>query len=429
MIQPLYIVDGTRTPFCKAGTDLAGESAADLGTHVFQHVLAKTGINPARIDQVFIGCVGQPVDAANIARIIALRAGIPAHVPAMTVHRNCASGLEALTQAHQASAAGQGEIFLIGATESMSQYPLLFPRQTAGKFNKIARARTPVSKLKSLSAFRLDDFTPKVALKLGLTDPICNLNMGQTAETLAREFKINRRSQDLYALQSHRRAISSRGRLREETLTLYPNSGGSNPKFIENDNGPREKQSEEALNKLNPVFDRDYGTVTAGNASQISDGAAALLVMSGKACDRLGFEPLGRLVDYAYTGCDPRRMGLGPAHAIHALEQKTGRGLDDADLIEINEAFAVQVLAVTKACSSKSFCQRKLKRKRPLGEIPSDKLNVNGGAIALGHPVGATGTRLVLTTLKELQRRKSKRALVSLCIGGGQGAAVWLEAA
>jgi acetyl-CoA acetyltransferase family protein len=196
---------------------------------------------------------------------------------------------------------------------------------------------------------------------------------------------------------------------------------------VTKDNGPRDNQSREALAKLKPVFDRRTGTVTAGNASQVTDGAVALLVMSEQRAAELGFTPLGALVGYAYAGCDPSRMGLGPTFAMARVEEQTGLTLDDADLVEINEAFAAQTLAVLKSVQSEKFAKKFLGREQALGEIPSEKLNVNGGAIALGHPVGATGARIILTSLKELQRRKAKRALVSLCVGGGQGAALWLE--
>ncbi len=193
------------------------------------------------------------------------------------------------------------------------------------------------------------------------------------------------------------------------------------------DNGPRQGQSIEALAKLKPVFDRKTGTVTAGNASQITDGAVALLVMTEQKAVELGFEPLGVLTGYAYAGCDPARMGLGPVYAMAEAEKLTGLKLDDADVVEINEAFAAQVLACLKAMESEKFCRKMLKRDQSLGKLPREKLNVNGGAIALGHPVGATGARLILTALKELHRRKARRALTSLCVGGGQGSAIWLE--
>jgi acetyl-CoA C-acetyltransferase/acetyl-CoA acyltransferase len=239
-------------------------------------------------------------------------------------------------------------------------------------------------------------------LKLGLTDPVSGLNMGETAEVLARELGVSREEQDVFALLSHQRAIAARAKLAEEICPVYHDGNA-----VTEDNGPRTDSSMEALAALRPAFDRRNGSVTPGNSSQITDGAVALLVMTRERAAALGFRPLGRLVAFANAGCDPARMGLGPVQAI----RKLGRPPIEADLVEINEAFAAQVLAVLKQ----------------LGDVPLDRLNVNGGAIALGHPVGASGARLVLTALRELQRRGGSSALVSLCIGGGQGAAAWFE--
>ncbi|PYK98493.1 MAG: acetyl-CoA C-acyltransferase [Verrucomicrobia bacterium] len=419
----LVIIDGVRTPFCKMGTDLAPLGADELGRIVVNALLTRTGLDPNRIDEVIFGCVGQPADAANVARVIALRAGVPEHVPAITVHRNCASGCEALTQAYEKMAANRGSVFVVGGTESMSQIPLLFKQSAAARFAALSKAKSFDQKLRTLASFRPSDFQPRIGLQLGLTDPVCGLNMGETAELLAREFGVTREAQDEVALESHCRAVAARDKLTEEISPVYLNSG-----VITNDNGPRPNQTLEALARLKPVFDRKTGTVTAGNASQITDGAVALLVMSESKANELGFAPLGCLAGYAYAGCDPSRMGLGPVFAIAKAELLTGLALPDADVVEINEAFAAQVLAVLKAMGSEKFARKVLKRDTPLGAVPREKLNVNGGAIALGHPVGATGARLVLASLKELKRRKAKRALVSLCVGGGQGAALWLEA-
>jgi len=426
MKAPLYIVDGVRTPFCKMGTALATSDAIELGRAAAAALLARTGLDPALIDEVVFGCVGQPADAANAGRVIALRAGVPPRVPAITVHRNCASGFEAVTQAAEKVAAGRGDIFLVGGAESMSRYPLLYNAAAARKFTALARAKTLPRKLAALLRFRPSDFSPRASLQLGLTDPVCGLNMGQTAELLARDWLISRDAQDRFSLQSHRRAAAARERLSEEIAPFYPRDGGEP---VTADNGVRDPQTLEALAKLRPIFDRHGGTVTAGNSSQITDGAAALLVMSEAGLRRTGLAPLGRLVDYAYAGCEPARMGLGPVFAIARAETSSGLGLADADLIEINEAFAAQVLACCAASASPEFAREQLGRDRPLGDIRDDLLNVNGGAIALGHPVGATGARLVLTALKELRRRGKRRALVSLCVGGGQGGALWLEAA
>ena len=421
--ERLVIVDGVRTPFCKMGTDFARLSADELGRVAVNALLTRTGLDPHRIDEVIFGCVGQPADAANVARVIALRAGIPEHVPAITVHRNCASGCEAVTQAYEKLVAGRGSIFVVGGTESMSQYPLLFKQATAAKLTALSKAKTLGRKLGVLASFRPSDFQPRIALQLGLTDPVCGMNMGETAEVLAREFDVTRAEQDEFALESHRRAVTARDILAEEICPAYLNSS-----LLGHDNGPRPNQTLEALAKLKPVFDRKTGTVTAGNASQITDGAVALLVMSESKANELGLTPLGCLTGYSYAGCDPSRMGLGPVFAIHKAEARTGLTLDQADLIEINEAFAAQVLSVLKAMESEKFARKVLRRDTPPGVVRRDKLNVNGGAIALGHPVGATGARLILSSLKELKRRRAKRALISLCVGGGQGAALWLEA-
>ncbi len=420
----LVFVDGVRTPFCKAGTELAPLGADELGRIAVNALLTRTGLDPALVDEVIFGCVAQPVDAANVARVIALRAGLPESVPASTVQRNCASGCEAVTLAQEKLLAGRGSIFIVGGVESMSNIPLLFQPAAAAKFGRLSRARNLGRRLQALCRFRPSDFQPRVGLLLGLSDPVCGMNMGETAELLAREFGITREAQDAFALESNARALAARGKHAEEICPAYFPGRAS---AVTKDNGPRDNQSPGALAKLRPVFDRRTGTVTAGNASQITDGAVALLVMSEERADELGFTPLGTLAGYAYAGCDPSRMGLGPVFAIARAEESTGLTLADADLVELNEAFAAQSIAVMKAAKSDAFARKFLKRECALGEISAEKLNVNGGAIALGHPVGATGARVILTSLRELQRRKAGRALVTLCVGGGQGAALWLE--
>lgn len=425
----LVVVDGVRTPFTRMGTDLARLGADELGRIAVNALLTRTGIDPAIVDEVIIGCVGQPAEAANLARVIALRAGIPEHVPAVTVHRNCASGFESFTQAYERMAAGRGSVFVVGGAESMSQVPLFFKQRTADKFSRLSRAKSFAAKIGSLLAFRPSDFEPRIGLKLGLTDPVCGLNMGETAEVLAREFSICREKQDAFAIESHARALAAADKLKEEICPVFLGDQGKRGGAgrVEKDNGPRQGQTPEVLSKLKPVFDRKYGTVTAGNSSQITDGAVAMLVMTEAKAEALGLTPLGALSGYAYAGCDPARMGLGPVYAIAKAEAALGLSPEQADLVEINEAFASQVLAVLSCLRSEEFARKQLGRDRYLGKIPKDRLNVNGGSIALGHPVGATGARLILSSLKELERRKAKRALVTLCVGGGQGGAVWLE--
>ncbi len=425
--QPIYIVDGVRTPFSKMGTAFAETDAVELGRVAVAELLAKTGMDPATIEEVIFGCVAQPADAANISRVIALRAGIPDTATAITVHRNCASGFESVTQAAEKMMVGRGDVFMVGGTENMSLVPLLFNAAAAKKFGALARAKTFKDKFAVMSSFRPEDFKPRIGLQMGLSDPVSGLNMGQTAENVARDFNITRDDQDQFALHSHLKAIAAKDKLKAEITPVYLPKVRNGQAYLDEDNGPRKGQTIEALAKLRPVFEKVSGSVTAGNASQITDGAVALLMMTEKALKASGLTPLGRLTGFQYAGCDPTRMGLGPVYAIHRAEQRYGWGVKDADLIEINEAFAAQVIGCQRAARDEKYCREKLGRDRALGEIPDEILNVNGGAIALGHPVGVTGARLVLTALKELHRRKAKRALLSLCVGGGQGGALWVE--
>ena len=418
MKPTLVIVDGVRTPFCRAGTSFADLDAVELGRMAVSALLTKTGIDPHIVDETIFGCVGQPAHAQNIARVIALRSGLPEDKPAMTVHRNCASGLEAVTTAYDKMCAGHGEVFVVGGTESMSQMPLYFSRHSADKFAVLSKARTLGQKLGSMASFRPADFAPVIGLKLGLTDPVSELNMGQTAEVLAPEFGILRETQDAFAMRSHLRAAS----VPDASIVPVYHAGG----VVTADNGIRADSSMEKLGRLSPLFDSKCGSVTAGNSSQITDGAVALLVATEEKAAQMGWKPLGRLVDYAFTGCDPRRMGLGPVRAIEAVLHRTQTRLEDAEVVEINEAFAAQVLAVMKCVQDKTSA-RHCGLEEPLGEIDPARLNARGGAIALGHPVGATGARLVLSALHQLRDTRQRRALVSLCIGGGQGGAALLE--
>lgn len=311
----------------------------------------------------------------------------------------------------------------------MSSIPLLFPGSMKDKMERAMRARTPAARLGSYAAIRAGDFKPVIGLMVGLTDNYCGLGMGDTAELLAREFKISREGQDEYALLSHRRASEAQkeGRLAPE-ITPVPLP----PKYdalATEDEGIRHAQTMEALGRLKPVFDRRFGTVTAGNSSQITDGAGALILASEKEVRDRGLPVMGWVRDVAFAGLDPARMGLGPVFATARLLETAGVTLRDIGVIEMNEAFAAQVIANEVAFASDRFARDELGRVGAIGEIDREKLNVNGGAIALGHPVGATGSRLVQTALLELVRRDANLALVTLCIGGGQGGAVLLERA
>ena len=420
-MKDVYILAGTRTPFSRMGSDLAHLSASDLGREATSALLTQTGLDPAAIDEVIMGCVCQPADTANIARVIALRSGIPQHVPAVTVHRNCASGFEAITTAYERIQANRGNLYLVGGAESMSNAPLLYNKSATRKYAKLGRARTLTQRLQALTSFRPKDFSPIIGLKVGLTDPVSGLNMGETAEVLAREFDLTREDLDAFAAESQRKALASQEERAQEISAVYTKS-----KSIATDNGVRADSTIEKLATLKPVFDRNTGVVTAGNSSQITDGAVTLLVGTLEAAEQHGLKPLGRLIDYAHTGCDPKRMGLGPVKAIAAANHRAQLSLADADLVEINEAFAAQVLACTRALSTEGYAQQ-AGLDSPIGQIDQTTLNQLGGSIALGHPVGATGARLTLSALYQLQTRQQKRALVSACVGGGQGTALWLE--
>ena len=415
----IAILDGIRTPFAKAFGPLANVSAQELGRTATTAVLERASLRPDQVDQVVFGNVAMPPDAANIARVIALLSGIPRDRIAHSVQRNCASGMEALTTAAQLIQLGEARTILAGGVESMSRIPLLYNPEATDLYLRLGKARNWRQRLGALLRFRPRHFKPVAGVQLGLTDPVCGLIMGDTAENLVRDFHLTRQEQDAFALESHHRASEAqkRGVLVEEITPVDS---------VREDAGPRKNQTMEALARLKPIFQKN-GTVTVGNSCPITDGAAALVVMPGEAVRAEGRRPLGYLRAYAYAGCDPSRMGLGPVFATSKLLQKTGLSLRDIDLIELNEAFAAVVLANEKAFASPQFAREHLNRDSALGELDRHRLNVNGGAIALGHPVGATGTRLVLTLLKELRRRNLRRGLATLCVGGGQGAALLLE--
>jgi acetyl-CoA C-acetyltransferase/acetyl-CoA acyltransferase len=421
------IVGGVRTPFAKAGTQLKNCSAVHLGVTASREAMARAQIDRASIDEVVFGNAGTPANAANISRVIALRSGIPEAVPAFTVHRNCASAMEAVAQGALKIGAGLAETMLVGGTESMSQMPLIYGKEMTDLFANLMGAKTATQKLSILSQFRPGFLKPIVAIMEGLTDPISGLNMGQTAEVLARDFKISRTSQDEFALRSHQKTVAAQkaGKFNDEITPVEIE--GNYSTFLDKDSGPRAEQSLEALGKLKPFFDRENGTITPGNACPITDGAAALVLMNYDKAKSEGREILGTLTAFTFTGCDPKRMGMGPIHSTASVLKETGLSLKDIEIVELNEAFAAQVIANVVAFNSKTYCTEKLGWNGPIGELREDILNVNGGAIALGHPVGATGARLILTCLLEMKRKNLHKGLATLCIGGGQGGAFLLE--
>jgi acetyl-CoA acetyltransferase family protein len=423
------IIVGIRTPLGKASGALDRLGAVDLGMLAMRELLARAPVDRDEIDQIIIGNVIQPSDAANIARVIALNAGVPRAIPAYTVHRNCASGMQAITDAAEKIQLGRADVVIAGGVESMTHAPLLFHDRFRAAMAKLPRAKTLQQKLPVLMEIVRTPWKPRIALLEGLTDPTVGMGMGQTAELLAREFAISRDEQDVFALQSHQRAAAGwdDGWFDDEVMHLF-----APPSYddIHRDEGIRTAQSMQALARLKPVFDKPLGTVTAGNSSQITDGAAMLLLANRERAEAEGWPVLGYLRDWAYAGCDPERMGLGPVFATARLLAQSGMSMNDIARVEINEAFAAQVLACLKAMDSDLFARERLGLDAAIGAPDPAILNAHGGAIAIGHPVGMTGARLILTLLRQLRDDcDGGVALATLCIGGGQGGAVLLGSA
>ncbi len=425
--RDVVVVAGARTPFAKAGTLFRRVGAVELGRAAVREAIERAEIDPEALDEVIVGNIAGPADAANVARVIALEAKIPKKVPAFTVSRNCASGIESVVEAAYRIRAGDADLVVAAAVESMSRIPFLFGDEAQDVWTSVARARNVASRIAAFARFRPRHFKPVVALELGLTDPVSGLNMGETAEVLAREFGISREEQDVFAMRSHKLAAAAwnEGRMQGEVFPMpipprYEESA-------ERDNGIRENQTPEALAKLKPIFDRRFGTVTAGNSSQITDGGVALVLASGERARALGLASLGKIRSWGFAGCDPERMGIGPVLASPiALRRAGGLTMARMERVEINEAFAAQVLACLKAFDSRSFCEDNLGT-GAVGAPALERINLNGGAIALGHPVGASGGRLILTLLREMERVNASLGLATLCIGGGQGGAVVVE--
>ncbi|MBM3976959.1 MAG: acetyl-CoA C-acyltransferase [Planctomycetes bacterium] len=427
--SPIVVAAGLRLPQARAGGRYAGEDAAGLGARAARELLARTGLDPAELAEVIVGCVGPPHDQANVGRVLALRAGVPRQVPAYTVGRNCASGMQAVSEAVTRIEAGRGELFLCVGLELMSAYPLIYNRRATAFFARLAAARTLGARLGVFASFRPAMLAPRIALSEGLTDPTNGLIMGKTAEILAREFAISRETADRYALQSHQRARAARdsGRLAREIVPHLPQGARAGEQPLVHDDGIRDEQSLEALAKLKPYFEKPDGRVTVGNSCGITDGATALVVTTEARARAHGLKPLAIVRSLAWAGCDPARMGLGPVYASAKALAESELRVADLATVEINEAFAAQVLACAKAFASAKFGCDELGRGDALGELDPERLNPNGGAIALGHPVGASGARLILTVAHTLTTSDSPYGLAALCIGGGQGGACVLE--
>ena len=421
--RPVYVVDGARTPFLKARGKPGLFSASELAVAAGRSLLARQSFTPEELDEVVIGCAMPSADEPNIGRLIALRLGAGDKTPGYTVMRNCASAMQAVDSAAKDIALGRSGLMLAGGTDAMSRAPVLFNDDMVNFLGDLARARKPLDKLKALSGFRPGHLTPVIGIMKGLTDPLVNLNMGQTCEVIAHKFGITRAQMDEYAVRSHLRLANAYDEnYMDEVVPMYHQS-----KVLDEDDGLRRDSSVEKLAKLKPFFDRNVGMVTAANSSQITDGSALVLLASEEAVEKHGLNPLGRLVDTQWSGLKAAEMGLGPVYASTPLLQRNNLSLSDIDYWELNEAFAGQVLACLAAWEDDGFCQTELGLDKALGNIDPEKINIDGGAVSLGHPVGATGARLTLHALKVLQRTKQKYAIATLCIGGGLGGAMLLE--
>ena len=422
--RAVYIVDGSRTPFLKARGVPGPFTASDLAVNSGRQLLSRQSFDPAEFDEVILGCIMPGFDEANIARVVSLRLGCGKLVPAWTVQRNCASGMQSIDSAAQNIAMGRSDLVLAGGTEAMSYAPLVFSKVMATWFGNFSSARDVGSKLKILARFRPAMLAPVIAILKGLSDPVVGLSMGQTAEIIAHRFSVTREAMDAYAVQSHQRltAAMEQGRL-SEIEVLYDSRG----KYYEHDDGVRADANIEKLATLKPVFDREFGLVTSANSSQITDGAAWVILASEDAVKKHQLPVLARVVDSEWAGLDPGQMGLGPVHAMSPILKRNKLKIEDVDYWELNEAFAAQVLACIEAWKDSKYCRTELHTRSAIGEIDQSKLNVDGGGISLGHPVGASGARVVLHLCHLLEQNNVNRGLASLCIGGGQGGAMLLE--
>jgi acetyl-CoA C-acetyltransferase len=428
MNQPVYVVDGMRTPFLKARSKPGPFSASDLAVQAGRALLMRMPFSPHELDEVILGCASPSPDEVNIGRVVALRMGCGLKVPGWTVMRNCASGMQALDSAVTNIRVGRSGLVLAGGVDALSRAPLLYSDKMVLWFANFSAARSFGAKASAFFKLRpAEVLTPVIGIMKGLTDPMVGLLMGQTAENLAYRFGITRRDMDEFAAQSHRRVLAAQrdGHFDGEIEPLFDREG----KVYTADDGVREDSTPENLAKLKPFFDRKYGNVTAANSSQITDGAAWLVLASEEAVSKHKLPVLGTIVDSQWSGLDPAQMGLGPVYASTTILQRHRLGFRDIDQWEINEAFAAQVIACLRAWASDDFCRSELGTGSALGQLDVDRLNVDGGAIAVGHPVGASGARIVLHLLNTLKRTGAKRGIASICIGGGQGGAMLVERA
>jgi acetyl-CoA acyltransferase len=419
------IVDGCRTPFARAGTAFRDLTPVELGTVAVRELLSRAELDPGLIDEVAYGIVVPQIQAPNVAREVMLAAGIPARVPAFTVSRACASANQAITSAAENIQVGYADIMIAGGTEVLSDVPMLLSKRLRNALLSASKAKTLGARAKSLASVRPRDLAPVAP---AIAEPSTGESMGESAERMAKENGITREAQDRWALRSHQLAWQGTqdGRLKEEIVPTWVPPDYK--QTLDVDNGIRADTSLERLAALPPVFDRRYGSVTAGNASPLTDGASAVLVMSEERAKALGYEPLGYIRSWAYSALSPAAQLLqGPAYAAPMALARAGVSMRDIELWEMHEAFASQVLSNLQALDSDEFARRELGRDRKVGILPEDRINVMGGSIALGHPFGATGGRLTITLLREMRRRGLGLGLVTVCAAGALGFAMVLE--
>jgi acetyl-CoA acyltransferase len=418
------IVAGCRTPFAKAGGVYRDLTAVDLAKACVRELIERSEIDPAWVDTVVMGQVIPSVKAPNLAREVVLGTGIPAQVPAHSVNQACASANQAIASAASAIIGGHAEVAIAGGSESLSDVPILHSRNMARALVAASRGRSLGARLRPFAAIRLRDLAPDTP---AIAEPSTGLTMGQSAEKMAKENGISREEQDRIAFASHRNAAAGARRLASEICRVF-----LPPRYetaVAADNLVRPDTSLEALAALPPAFDRAHGTVTAGNSSPLTDGAAAVLLMSEKRARAEGLEPLAFIKTWAVAAVDPGgQLLMGPAFAVPKALERAGLDLDDMDLIEMHEAFAAQVASNIQALESAEWARQNLRRHSSVGHVDRNRLNVSGGSIALGHPFGATGARLTTALANELKRRGGKYGLISVCAQGGMGFAMVLEA-
>ena len=424
--RPVYIIDGARTPFLRARGGVGPFTPVDLAVQCGRPLLLRQNFKPTDFDQVILGCVNVVANEMNPARVAALRLGMGEEMPAFSVQINCGSGMQSIDTAYRYIQNGTDDLVLAGGTEALSHSALLYNRDAVNWFAALNGARGTSAKLKALTAWRPSFFKPVIGLVQGLTDPITDLGMGQTAELVAHLFDISRQECDQYAVESHLRLAKAQaeGVLANEVEPAFGRDG----MLYDHDDGVRPDSSVDKLARLSPAFERPWGKVTAGNSSQITDGASWIILASEDAVKKHGLTPKAVIVDSYWSALDPEIMGLGPALCSVEVLKRNDMSKDDVDVWELNEAFAAQVLGCLRAFEDEKFSKDVFGLDGAFGKIDRTKLNIDGGAIALGHPVAASGNRIVLHVVNALKRLGKKRGLATQCIGGGQGGAMLIEA-